>query len=60
MSKLITVPAADRVVNVGTKWARLVKESTTTIIASWPDDSGSSMMKSMLTVSQGASGIGRG
>ena len=46
----LAVPTADRVVNVGTKWARLVKESTTTIIASWPDDSGSSMMKSTLTV----------
>ena len=56
----LAVPAADRVVNVGTKWARLVKESTTTNMASWPDDSGSSMMKSMLTMSQGASGTRRG
>ena len=57
---MLAIPAADRVVSIGTKWARLVKESTTTIIASWPDDSGSSTMKSTLTVSQGASGIGRG
>ena len=51
----LAVPAADRVVNVGMKWAHLVKESTTTNMALWPDGSGSSTMKSMLTISQGAS-----
>ena len=56
----LAVPAADKVVNVGMKWAHLVKESTTTNMASWPDDSGSSTMKSTLIVSQGASGTGRG
>ena len=60
MLNSLAVPAADRVVNVGMKWARLVKESTTTNMALWPDDSGSSTMKSTLTVSQGASGTGRG
>jgi hypothetical protein len=35
-------------------------ESTTTITASWPKDSGSSTMKSTLTVSHGVSGTGSG
>ena len=52
--------AADRVVTVLTKWLHLVTESTMTIIASFPFDSGSCTIKSMLAVSQGVSGIGSG
>jgi hypothetical protein len=44
----------------GGKCAHLVTESTTTIIPSWSDDSGSSTIKLTLMVSHGASGIGSG
>ena len=46
------MPAADRVVNIGMKWALLVKESTTTNITSWPNSSGSFTMKSTLTIDE--------
>ena len=46
------------VVTVLTKWLCLVTESTTTIMESCPLDSRSSVMKSTLMVSHGASGIG--
>ena len=52
--------SAERVVTVLTKWLRLVTELTMTMMASFLLDSGSSVMKSMLVVSQGAFGIGRG
>ena len=55
-----TVPAAVKVVTVLTKWLLLVMESTTTIMVSFPLDSGSSVIKSTLMVSQGPLGIGRG
>ena len=45
---------------VSTKWPCLVTESTTTMKASFPSDSGSSTIKSTLMVSHGASGIGSG
>ena len=44
--------------NKGMKWVIFVMELTTTIIASCLDDSGSSTMKSTLTVSHRVSGIG--
>ena len=51
---------ADKVVTVLTKWLLLVTELTTTMIVSFPFDSGSSTTKSMLIISHGASRIGRG
>ena len=42
------------------KWLLLVMESTITMIASFPFDSGSSTMNSTLIISHGVSGIGRG
>ena len=48
------------VVWVGMKWAHLPAESTVHMMALYPLDSGSSMMKSMLTVSQQLVGISSG
>ena len=53
----LAVPAAGSIVTVSTKWLCLSTESTTTMTASFPSDSGSSTIKSTL-VSHGVSGIG--
>ncbi len=52
----LAAPAAIMVVSVSSKWAHLPTESTTTMMALYPPDSGSSEMKSMLRVFQWSSG----
>jgi hypothetical protein len=54
------VPSALIVVCIGMKCTCLVRLSTTHIIVSYPWDSGSSTMKSMLIVCHGASGVSKG